>query len=171
MKSILILELQNVEQLFGGNFTPYAMFTGRVDGENVELGITHNALRRKGYDTSPAGLQRLIGCTLETKDFVDSRTGEMVNGDERVEMVLDGTNRLVLFNSVNCNIKVSDVYKQENTELIASTNAKLKIEQDKELRNAKKQALLERLISRTTPNVASEQQAEEVETPELTLED
>jgi len=168
MKTILILELTNPEQLFGANATPYAMFTASCEGQNFEIGITHNSLRRKGVDVSPAELTRLVGCTLKTKDYVDTRTGAITNGDERVEMVLDGEGRLVLFNSINHSLEFSDVYKHESREITSATNAKLKMEKERELFIAKKQALFARIASRVASAeqqvaVPTEKQLEQAE--------
>lgn len=155
MKKILILELTNPEQLFGANATAYAMFSASCEGQNIEIGITHNSLRRKGVDTSASELTRLVGCTLTTKDYVDTRTGAITNGDERVQMLLDGEGRLVLFNSINHSLEFSDVYKHESREITSATNAKLKMEKERELFIAKKQALFARLASRTASADAS----------------
>lgn len=159
-KKLTIVELTNPEQLFGSNLTPYAMFSATCEGNSIEIGITHNSLSRKGYDTDASALNRLVGCTIVTKDFVDSRTGEIVNGDERVDMVLNGEGRLVLFNSVNHSIVASDIYKQEQLELLATAKAKVTIEKQREILNAKRMAKLAQLASRV-PDAPTERKLEE----------
>lgn len=174
-KKLTILELQNPEQLFGANCTSYAMFDASCEGQTVTVGVTHNALSRKGFDTSADALASLQGCVIVTKDSVDSRTGEIVNTDERVDMVLDGTNRIVLLNSTNCNIEQSDAYKAEQLELRGIAKAKVQRDKERDALNAKRQAVLARLAS--TKVVADADLADElpasspakVEEPELTL--
>ena len=174
-KKLTILELQNPEQLFGANCTSYAMFDASCEGQTITVGITHNALSRKGFDTSADALTRLIGCNLVTKDSVDSRTGEIVNTDERVDMVLDGTNRIVLLNSTNCNIEISDSYKTEQLELLATAKAKVQRDKERDALNAKRHAVLARLASRTPvadsdlSDDATASAPAKVAEPELTL--
>ena len=171
-KTLTIVGLTNPTQLFGANATAYAMFSAVCDGNSLEIGVTHNSLTRAGYDTAPESLSRLVGCSVKTKDFVDRETGAIINGDERVEMALEGKQRLVLFNSLNHTIERSDIYKEENIELLARTNAQVKIAKEREIMNAKKLALLARIASR--PAVADAPDTDETPSPEqpaeLTLE-
>jgi len=72
MAKLVLLELTNVSQVFGKS--EYAMFTAQTsDNELVECGITYNLLTRKGFDTED--LDSLVGCTVQTVNFTDNRTG------------------------------------------------------------------------------------------------
>lgn len=168
-KKLTIVGLTNPTQLFGANFTPYAMFNAVCEGNSVEIGITHNSLSRAGYDTAPQSLSRLVGCQVVTKDFVDRNTGAIISGDERVEMVLNGEGRLVLFNTLNHTIEQSETYREETLDLLSRTDARVKIEKEREIMNQKRQAILKRLAD-ASPVVASEAKAEEAnETAEVEL--
>lgn len=161
-KKLTIVGLTNPTQLFGANFTQYAMFNAVCDGNSIEIGITHNSLTRAGYDTSASALSRLVGCQVVTKDFVDRNTGAIISGDERVEMVLDGEGRLVLFNSLNHTIEQSETYVEQTLDLLSRTEARVKIEKEREVMNQKRQAILKRLAD-ATPAVPSEAKADEAE--------
>jgi hypothetical protein len=90
-------------------------------------------------------------------------------------MVLDGTNRIVLLNSTNCNIEVSDSYKTEQLELLATAKAKVQRDKERDALNAKRQAVLARLASRTPvadsdlSDDATTSAPAKVAEPELTL--
>lgn len=125
MAKLTIVELNNVKQAFGKSF--YAMFDCLTeDNQKVEVGVTHNALNRKGFDEQdPASI---LGCQFITKEYVDDRTGELINPEDRLEDILNGEGKLLLLNSINCNIKVSDLFKEQAKELKSATNSKLKME-------------------------------------------
>lgn len=145
MAKLTLIELTNSSQHFGQS--EYAMYLAQTeDNQIIECGVTHNSLSRKGFDTD--NLDSLVGCSIITKEYTDNRTGELVNPEDRIQMILDGDARLVLFNSVNCSVKKSELYVQEQRELIASTNAKAKVEFLREKKLQQKQASLERLRAR-----------------------
>lgn len=169
-KDLTILELTNPMQLFGARNTAYAMFDANCEGTNVVIGITHNALSRKGYDTSAESLNRLVGFTITTKDFTD-QDGVVVSGDERVDMVLRGEGRIVLFNSNNCAITQTEEYKQQQLELQGIAKAKVQMDKEREILFAKRQANLARLAGKATPTAPTQSKSEEaVETVEATQE-
>lgn len=150
MAKLTLIELTNSSQHFGNS--EYAMFLAQTENsEIIECGITHNSLTRKGFDTD--NLDALAGCTLNTKEYTDNRTGELVNPEDRIQMILDGDARLILFNSINSSIKKSELYMQEQRELVASTNAKAKVEFQKERKAKQLQASLERLRAKALANV------------------
>jgi hypothetical protein len=125
MAKLTIVELMNVKQAFGKSF--YAMFICLTqENQRVEVGITHNAMSRKGFDElDPASI---LGCQFITKEYVDDLTGELVNPDDRLEDILDGNGKLLLLNSINCSIATSELYKIEQRELRSATASKLKME-------------------------------------------
>jgi hypothetical protein len=151
MAKLTLIELTNSSQHFGQS--EYAMYLAQTENQEIiECGVTHNSLSRKGFDTD--NLDSLVGCTVITKEYTDNRTGELVNPEDRIQMILDGDARLVLFNSVNSSIKKSELYVIEQRELLASTNAKAKVEFQKERKLQQKQASLERLRSRAVANMS-----------------
>lgn len=167
MAKLTLIELTNSSQHFGNS--EYAMFLAQTEeNQIIECGITHNSLTRKGFDTD--NLDSLVGCQVITKEYTDNRTGELINPEDRIQMILDGDARLVLFNSINSSIKKSELYMQEQRELVASTNAKAKVEFQKERKAKQLQASLERLRAKALANVtkAPETIDETVETVEET---
>jgi hypothetical protein len=169
MAKLTLIELTNSSQHFGNS--EYAMFLAQTsDNQIIECGITHNSLTRKGFDTD--NLDAIVGCTVITKEYVDSRTGELTNPDDRIQMILDGEARLVLFNSINSTIKKSELYLQEQKEMIASTNAKAKVEFQREKKAKQLQASLERVrakalasMTKTADQPSLDDQVDEVEEP------
>jgi hypothetical protein len=154
MAKLVLLELTNVSQVFGKS--EYAMFTAQTsDNELVECGITYNLLTRKGFDTED--LDSLVGCTVQTVNFTDNRTGELVNPEDQIQKVLDGESRLVLFNSINANIIKSQLYVENKKDMVASTNAKAKVEMMKDKKTQQMQASLERLRARALAAAQAEQ--------------
>jgi hypothetical protein len=149
MAKLLLAELTNVSQHFGNS--EYAMFLATTeDNQLIECGITHNSLERKGFDTD--NLEALVGCSVITKEYTDNQTGEVINPEDRIQMILDGDARLVLFNAINSTIKKSELYKQEQLELVASTNAKAKVEFMREKKAKQLQASRERLLAKALAN-------------------
>jgi hypothetical protein len=141
---LTLIELTNSSQFFGKS--EYAMFLATTpDNQIVELGITHNSLQRKGYDTDNLVELADTGCSVVTKPYTDNQTGEIINPEDRVQMILDGDARLVLFNSINHSIKTSELYRTAKRELTSSTNAKVKVEMEKERKQSKLQASIERV--------------------------
>ena len=147
MAKLLLVELNNSSQFFGKS--EYAMFLAQTEGgEFVEIGITHNALERRQFDTQ--NLESLTGCTITTKVYTDNRTGEIVNPEDRIEQILNGEGRLLLLNSINSTISKSDSYKREARELQGLTAAKMKLEQEEIKREEKKKAALARILAKAT---------------------
>lgn len=145
MAKLTLMELTNVSQFFGKS--KYAMFLATTeDNKIVECGITYNSLTRKGFDT--ANLENLIGCQVITKEYIDDRTKELINPEDRLQMIMDGEARLILFNSVNCTIKTSEIYRNQKLELQAATDAKVKREIQKEEDLAKQQVSIERALAK-----------------------
>lgn len=141
---LTLIELKNSSQFFGKS--EYAMFLATTpNNEVVEIGITHNSLTRTGYDISNLVELADSGCIVNTKVYTDNQTGEIINPEDRIQMILDGDARLVLFNSINHNIRQSEVYKKSQRELISSTNAKVKELREEKVRQTKLQASIERV--------------------------
>lgn len=176
MAKLIIVELLNKKQAFGKSF--YAMFDCLTeDSKRVEVGITHNAMFRKGFDEQdPASI---VGCSFVTKEYVDDQTGELVNPEDRLKNILDGDGRLLLLNSINCNIKESELYKTEQRELKSATASKLKMEitkakdakmladslaslQAKALALSTKQSATPKTLDDVAPAIVEEQPAEVV---------
>ena len=155
MAVLTLLELDNVSSTFGTNGTEYAMFSAQTENNDVvRCGITHNLLTRLGFGTD--NLDSLIGCKIKTKVFTDNRTGELVNPEDQIQKVLDEESTLVLFNSINATIVKSDLFKIEQKEMVASTNAKAKVEMIKEAKAKAMQAAFDRLRARA---LAAQQEA------------
>lgn len=167
MAVLTLLELDNVSSTFGTNGTEYAMFSAQtVDNDVVRCGITHNLLTRLGFDLD--NLDSLVGCKVQTKVFTDNRTGELVNPEDQIQKVLDGESTLVLFNSINATIVKSDLFKIEQKEMVASTNAKAKVEMIKEKKARDMQAAFDRLRARA---LAAQQAAITTDDKEESLDD
>ena len=161
MAKLTLIELTNVSQFFGQS--EYAMFLAQTqDNQIVECGITHNSLRRKGFDTN--NLDSLITCQVVTKPYRDSRTNELINPEDRIQMILDGDARLVLFNSVNSSVTKSELCKAEEKELVSLTNAKVKVELDKERKREQLLKSAERMRTKLLAALAQDNTAE----PQLT---
>ena len=142
MAKVTLLEVSNVSRIFGK--TEYALFTAQTEDKHIiECGISYNCLESKQFDTD--NLDALIGCQVITKEYTDSQTGEIVNPEDSIQNVLDGTYSVCLFNKINCTIKKSELFIQQQRELIASTNAKAKVEFQKEKKAKALQASLDRL--------------------------
>jgi len=155
MAVLTLLELDNVSSIFGKS--EYAMFSAQTqDNDIVRCGVTYNLLTRLGFGTD--NLDSLVGCQIRTKAFTDNRTGELSNPEDQIQKVLDGDSTLVLFNSLNATIVKSDLFKIEQKEMISSTNAKAKIEKEKEAKAVAMQRALDRLRARA---LAEQQKAVE----------
>lgn len=159
MAKLTLVELTNSSQFFGQS--EYAMFLAQTEtGNIIECGVTYNCLTRKGFDTD--NLDSLTGCQIVTKEYTDNRTGELINPEDRIQMILDGDARLVLFNSINCSIKKSELYLMEQRELVAATNAKLKMEFLEKKKLQQKQQAQERLLARALSLKAASSSTPEV---------
>lgn len=174
MAKLLLLELTNSSQTFGKS--EYAMFQAQTETkEIIEIGITYNSLERQQFDTD--NLDSIIGCTVVTKEFEDNLTGELVNPEDRIQMILEGDARLLLLNSINSRIKKSELYTVKQNEQRSSISAKVKVEFLKEKKNKQLEASLERLKAKahaivpptTEPEFSldDEEETSEAETPEL----
>ena len=147
MAVLTLMELENVSTTIGTNGVDYAVFSASTeDNDIVRCGITHNLLTRLGFGTD--NLDSLIGCSVKSKVFTDNRTGEVVNPEDQLQRVLDGESSIILFNSINATVTKSDLFKIEQREMIASVNAKAKIEMQKESKAKAMQAALDRLRAR-----------------------
>ena len=145
MAKLTLVELTNVSQFFGQS--EYAMFLATTqENQLIECGITHNSLTRKGFDVD--NLDSLVGCQVITKEYTDNRTGELINPEDRIQMIIDGDARLVLFNAINSTIKKSEVYMAEQLQLVAATNAKMKNEIAEKKKLEQKQKAQERLLAK-----------------------
>ena len=177
MAKLQLLELTNSSQIFGKS--EYAMFTASTEnGDIVEIGITYNSLERQQYDTDD--LNSLVGCSIITKEFKDNQTGELVNPEDRLQMILDGDARLLLLNSINSRIKQSELYIIKQQEKNALVNAKVKSELKKEKKMQQLEASLERgrikaLAAIKTPepefSLDDEDETPELETSEKTADE
>lgn len=165
MAKLTLVELTNVSQFFGKS--EYAMFLATTQNNQiVECGITHNSLKRKGFSLD--SLNNLVGCHIITKEFTDSRTGELINPEDRIQMILDGDARLVLFNSINCSVVESEVYKQEKKDFDAAVRAKTNKEVEKEEKMEKLMASQQRSLTRALAAAAKAQQPTK-QAPDLDL--
>lgn len=161
MAKLLLLELTNSSQTFGKS--EYAMFQAQTETkEIIEIGITYNSLERQQFDTD--NLDSIIGCTVVTKEFEDNLTGELVNPEDRIQMILDGDARLLLLNSINSRIKKSELYTVKQNEQRSSISAKVKVEFLKEKKNKQLEASLERLKAKALAIVPATE-------PEFSLDD
>lgn len=150
MAKLTLLELTNSSQTFGKS--EYAMFLAQTeDNQTIECGITFNALDRAQFDTD--NLDSLLGCQIITKEYTDNITGELQNPEDRIQMILDGEAKLVLFNSVNCRVKKSELYTSVQNEQRSSISAKVKVEFLKEKKQKQLQASLERLRAKAIASV------------------
>lgn len=171
---IMLLNISNIQQLFGQRATAYVIFDGIVNGKKTEIGISYNSLQRKGFDTSAEGLRRLKGCTVTVKDFVDRTTGEISYVVDRVHKSVKAieTNaskdRLVLLNSLNYDLIESEEFQEKSLEIISAAKAKSEQLEKKEILANKRAALLARLAS-SVGAVVTETPKEE-EKPEDTTE-
>ena len=155
MAKLTLIELTNSSQIFGKS--EYAMFLAQTsDNQIVECGITYNSLNRAQFDTD--ALDSLLGCQIVTKEYTDSITGELVNPEDRIQMILDGDAKLVLFNSINSRVRKSELYTAVQKEQRSSLSAKVKVEFLKEKKQSQMQKSLERAQARamTIINVVGE---------------
>lgn len=147
MAKLTLVELTNVRQYFGQLSREYCMFKAITSNEEViECGITINSLRRKGIDTN--NLNALVGCQIVTKVYTDDRTGELMNPEDRIQMILDGKATLVLFNSVNSSFILSETYESNQKELLATVEAKVQVEKDRERTRIDKERSAQRALAR-----------------------
>lgn len=145
MAKLTLVELTNVSQYFGQ--TEYCMFKAITSNQEViECGITKNSLSRKGINTN--NLNALVGCQVVTKVYTDNRTGELMNPEDRIQMILDGDATLVLFNSVNSSIILSETYQSNQTELLAAVEAKVQVEKDREKTRIDKERSAQRALAK-----------------------
>ncbi len=144
---LTLTALENVSQFFGSN--SYVMFTASTpDGQSLTVGVTENYLTRVGADIlSP---DSLVGCKISTKEYVDNRTGEIVNVDSRISDVVAGNGRIVLFNPLNANIVFSDLFKAQRFEANAAIQGRVKAEFAKEKRMQQQEKQLARLAQRNS---------------------
>lgn len=150
MAKLTLLELTNSSQTFGKS--EYAMFLAQTeDNQTIECGITYNSLTRAQFDTD--ALDSLLGCQIITKEYEDNQTGELMNPEDRIQMILDGEAKLVLFNSINSRIKKSELYTSVQADQRNSISAKVKVEFLKEKKQKQLQASLERLRAKAIASV------------------
>jgi len=141
---LTLIELTNQSQFFGKS--EYAMFLASTpENQIVEIGITHNSLQRKGYDTDNLVELADTGCIVVTKPYTDNQTGEIMNPEDRIQMILDGDARLCLFNSINHSLRQTELYKKSQRELTSSTNAKVKGLREDKAKEDKLKASIERV--------------------------
>lgn len=160
MAKLTLIELTNSSQHFGNS--EYAMFLAQTsDNQIIECGLTYNSLTRRNFDTD--NLDALVGCTVITKEYTDNRTGELMNPEDQIQKIMDGDARLVLLNTINSTIKKSELYVQEQRELVASTNAKAKVEFMREKKAKQLQASLERLRAKALASVTSSKSVESLD--------
>ena len=167
MAKLVLFESTNNSQIFGSS--EYAMFLAQTeDNQIVEIGITHNCLTRKGIDVD--NLDALIGCSVITKEYTDSRTGEIVNPEDRLQKILDGEGRVMLLTSVSCTIRKSELYLVEQKEMVASINAKAKVEFARERKQKQLQQSMDRIRAKALAAITSSKDdtkpEEEEEVPE-----
>ena len=160
MAKLLLLELTNSSQFFGKS--EYAMFKAQTeDSDIIECGLTYNSLTRRSFDTDD--LDSLVGCTVITKEYEDSNTGELMNPEDQIQKILDGDARLVLLNTINSTVKKSELYRQEKKDMIALVNAKAKVEIQKEKKNKQLQASLDRILAKALvsvgPNLSTKEES------------
>jgi hypothetical protein len=171
---LTLTALNNVCQFFGSS--AYVMFSATTpNGDTIEIGITENSLNRVGADIlSP---DSLIGCKITTKEYVDNRTGEIVNVDDRIESNVLAGKGVTLLNSLNHVLTFSELFKAQRFEANAAINGRVKAEREREKRMIQMQKQMERLALKTQTLAVADAPideaplVEETPTQELSIEE
>lgn len=173
MAKLTLLELTNVEQMFGNTY--YSMFLAETENKQiVEVGLSHNMQTRLGFNKDNP--DEIIGCQVITKPYTDSRTGEIVNPEDRLNMILEGEGRVMLLNAISASIKKSDLYLAEKKDMAAAIAAKVNVElkREKKLRDQElsRERLKARALAALNPTAAKQEETldEEPENQETTPE-
>lgn len=130
-EKLTISSVDNFQQRFGS--TDYAMFNATTpNGDSIVTGISYTLLQSRGINTDL--LDSLAGSLILVNDSTDIRTGEFIEGTERVRKVAEKEpgNSVLLVSKANGSIIKSELYSNETKDLASSTQAKFKVEMEKE---------------------------------------
>lgn len=146
---ITLLEKTNSGVNFGGQAT-YTMFDALTSaGEPIVIGLTENYLAESRVDDL---LDSIEGCVVEIKDSYNRDNTLQLTAAERIEEVIlnvDGKRNFLLTSKANVKALVkSQALLERQDNLIALTNAKVKIENQREKAIKAAQAALERIKAR-----------------------
>jgi len=146
---ITLLEKTNSGVNFGGQAT-YTMFDALTSAnEPIVIGLTENYLAESRVDDL---LDSIEGCVVEIKDSYNRDNTLQLTAAERIEEVIlnvDGKRNFLLTSKANVKALVKSqslLERQDN--LIALTNAKVKIENQREKAIKAAHAALERIKAR-----------------------
>lgn len=156
--NLTLIEVDNYSQVFGTKGTEYAMFSAKTpDNDIIAIGVTHNLLRKKGIDSSM--LENLVGSDIVVQDDTDIVSNIFVTAEDKVAQVVNKERSVLLLNGANAKLQFSDLFRNEQKELIASTQAKLKIEQEKERKAEDIRKAAERMRQRILNQAAAKSSA------------
>jgi hypothetical protein len=141
--TVKILSVDNPSQRFGN--TDYAIFQAETtNGKTLAVGISHNALSRKGIDANNVNMLDLLSGSPVTilSAPVDIREpkGKQLSGEERVATIIDGieingkVRTLLLCSAADCSLQKSELVVNKIDEINVSVSAKVMVERDKEKR-------------------------------------
>lgn len=146
-EKLSIVSVDNFQQRFGS--TDYAMFnTTTPNGDSIVTGLSYTLLQSRGINTDL--LDALVGSTILVNDTTDIRTGEFIEGSERVRKVADKepNNSVLLVSKANGSIVKSELYATETKDLASSTQAKFLVEKDRERKNEAARRMAARLAAK-----------------------
>ena len=150
---LLVVEIDNHSQPFGA--TDYVtVIAETVDKQRLPVAISHNSLSKKGI--SSALFNDMVGSHIIVKDDTNIQTGEFTEASFRIQQVLDGVKgrSILLCNGANSSFAPSEFLNAESKDVKTTTDAKVKVEQDKERRmlNARRKAeRISMLIEESAP--------------------
>lgn len=159
---VTLLALTQMSTIFGS--TDYATFqaavpppAGSPEGTLpaiVDIGISHNLLARTGINIDQ--LEELVGSEVETFDYKDSRTEQILNVETRIQDLVDGIGKptIALIGAVSGRIIKSQAFINSSKDFAATVAAKTRLE--KEEKNRQRQIALsqERARARTLADTA-----------------
>jgi hypothetical protein len=164
-EKLSILSVDNFQQRFGNS--DYAMFsTTTPKGDSIVTGLSYNLLQSRGINTDL--LDSLVGSTILVNDSTDIRTGEFIEGNERVRKVVDKepNNSVLLISKANGSLIKSELYATETINLASSTQAKFLVEKEKERKNEAARRMAQKLAAKLSAPVDAQPKGAQLETNE-----